>query len=406
MHQIKIIKATVLLLSLLVPTAFPTNAFAESDLIAQETALATTKTKIKTAKKAPSRKARTTRATTKAIGATADKEAPDESTSPLITPPSSLIDLYTARFGHFEVSLKDAGFLEAEVGEFKLSADSLDMNTGALEMLTIRINNGEFQHFTIDELIMSSAAALRFDTNELLNNKILQFTEPATAQVKAVVSERSLNTFLNSPEVLARLSGSAKKRLPILSALARQDVNFGFEFLSGKLVMKPDNRLVLKMDSKLGMGKVAMPVEVQADTQIALDDGWVKLDDTKLHTSGHSVPKEMAAKIIGRINSLSKWGRRSDDIQFQFTDAKVIPNDRLELAGTAMIKRLRLTRQNSEVGGSGSTRGDTTKGLEPLNVEPHKVLLEPTTPTSQKPPESAPVKDPTSTVAPADVGKN
>jgi hypothetical protein len=265
-------------------------------------------------------------------------------TPPIVVPPSSLIDLTSAKFGKLEVDLKQASFLDASVKDLRLSATNMDMTNGILDNLLIDADHPEFQDFIIDSFHMSTSSGLHFDTNQLLNNKILQFREPAAARVSATVSQTSLNAFINSPAVLARLSGSAKKRVPLLSTLARQDVLFGFDFLGGILRLEPDNHVHLGMDSKVGLAKAKISMPLAVDAKLSLENGWVNLSDTRLLTSGQVVPKDVSSKIIERINSLSKWGEISDDIRFQFTDLKVVPGDRLELQGTAVIRRLRLTR--------------------------------------------------------------
>jgi hypothetical protein len=278
--------------------------------------------------------------------ATVARDVKDE--PPVVVAPSSLIDLTTAKFGRLDIQLKDASFLDAQVRDLRLTAENMDMTKGTLDSLSIQVDQGSFQEFTIDSLRLWTHGALNFDSNKLLNDKVLQFREPASAHARVAVSQDSLNKFLNAPFVLARLSGAAKKRVPILSTLAMHDVNFGFSFLKGDVKLQPENVVRLTMDSKLGMGKVGMPVTLSAETKVNLNEGWVNLSETRLVTGGQAVPKDMAEKIVNRINSLSKWGTSSDDIQFQFTDLNVVPNDRLELEGTAVITRLRFARNQED----------------------------------------------------------
>jgi hypothetical protein len=264
---------------------------------------------------------------------------------PVVVSPNS-IDLSTAKFGTLDILLKDAIFREASAKSLHLSASNLDMNTGTLEGLTVEAQGGEFYDFTVDALTMGTKAILNFDTSELLNNKVLQFRPPATAQVKVSVSQSSLNSFINSKVVLHRLSGSARKRVPLLSSLARQDVSFGFDFINGELELKSDDQLHLSMESRVGLAKVKVKVPVSVDTKLILENGWVTLKQTKVETNGQLVPKDMSEHIVDRVNSLSKWESASDDIHFVFTSLKVVPNDRLELEGTAVVNRVRLSRNN------------------------------------------------------------
>jgi hypothetical protein len=282
------------------------------------------------------------------VAPTSSAATKGEDTTPLVVAPSSLVDLTTAKFGRLDIQLKDASFLDAQVRDLRLSADNMDMTKGTLDSLSIQVDSGTFQEFTIDSLRLWTRGALTFDSSKLLNEKVLQFREPASAHARVSVSQDSLNKFLNAPFVLARLSGAAKKRVPILSTLAMHDVNFGFSFLKGDVKLQPDSIVRLTMDSKLGMGKVGMPVTLSAETKVLLENGWVKFSDTRLVTGGQAVPKDMAEKIVNRINSLSKWGTSSDDIQFQFTELNVVPDARLELEGSAMITRLRFARNQED----------------------------------------------------------
>jgi len=304
--------------------------------------------------------------------ATAD-DTPDAPIGPLVTPPNS-IDLTTAKFGRLNIELTDARFLEASVKSLKLAAENMDMAQGVLDNLSVEAIEGSFQDFTVDSMRVWTKGPLNFDTAKLLNDKILQFHEPEMAHARVSVKQSSLNQFLNTPKVLDRLSGSAKKRVPILSTLARRDVNFGFSFLNGDVKLQSGNKVQLVMDSKLGMGKVGVPVKLSAETKLQLTDGWVNFTETHLLTGGAAVPKDMAEKIVNRINSLSKWGTQSDDIKFQFTDLTVTPDDRLELEGTALITRLRFVRNQED------------------KIGPHQVA--PTQPTAPTPQGDATPSDP------------
>jgi hypothetical protein len=270
-----------------------------------------------------------------------------DTTQPIITAPSA-IDLTSAKFGHLEIDLRDASFLDAQAHEIKLSADNMDLAKGTLDELSVFVDDGQFQEFIVDSTKLWTHGVLNFDTARLLNDKILEFREPASAHARVSVTQASLNKFLNASFILDRLSAAAKKRVPILSTLARRDVNFGFRFLRANLILEPDSHFRLTMDSKLGIGKAGVPVTLSAETKLSLEDGWVKLSDTHFVTGGQTVPKDMAEKIVKRINDLSKWGQQSDDIQFQFTDLNVVPDDHLELEGSAMIKRLRFTRNQED----------------------------------------------------------
>lgn len=266
---------------------------------------------------------------------------------PIITAPNA-IDLSSAKFGRLQIDLIDAFFLDAQAREIKLSAENMDLAKGTLDSLNLFVDDGQFQDFTVDSTKLWTHGVLNFDPAKLFNERILEFREPASAHARVSVTQASLNKFLNASFILERLSGAAKKRVPILSAMARHDVNFGFSFSKADLKLEPDNHLRLSMNSRLGMGKLGVPVMLSAQTKLSLDNGWVKLEETHFVSGGQTVPKDLAAKIVKRINDLSRWGAQSDDIQFEFTELTIVPDDHLELEGSATIKRLRFTRNQED----------------------------------------------------------
>jgi hypothetical protein len=65
-------------------------------------------------------------------------------------------------------------------------------------------------------------------------------------------------------------------------------------------------------------------------------------------TNGQEISPQLSEMLVAKINSLASWGHKSDDIQFDFTDIKVIPGKQFTVKGSAMIKRLRLERSHDD----------------------------------------------------------
>lgn len=302
----------------------------------------------------------------------ADAAVPEPQPAPVLVPPITFVDINSGRFNSLDVVLTAASFLEAKVDRLALNASNLDFESGKLEGLTIQMAGGQFQDFRCDQMEIATSGTVNFETASLFNKRVLEFLSPTEAKCKVMISQESLNDFLNSPRLLSRLSTSAKKRVPFLSALAGHDVNFGFNFKEADLKLADNNRVVIKLASKLGLGKLGVNVPIEVDTTLALAEGWVKLNDTQVVTAGQNVPKEMLGQLIARVNSLSQWGTRSDDIKFQFTELTVLPGNNFQLAGTATLNRLRFGRANVS-GVSSDRRGGSrvfTQGHGQLKSEP------------------------------------
>ncbi|MBX9772018.1 MAG: hypothetical protein K2X29_11635 [Candidatus Obscuribacterales bacterium] len=263
---------------------------------------------------------------------------------PVVVPPISFIDINSGRFGKLEIDLTEAQFLDAAVDKMHLAAQNLDLNSGTLQSLAVDIKGGHFQDFTFDNLVLETAGTLNFDVGVLLNQKILQFRTPATAQVSAVISEEGLNRFLKSPRTLDRLSVNSGKKLGFLKNLLGNNANIGLTVTDGNIKLDRGNRVTITMDTKLAAGGIGVPIPVQLNTRLGLKDGWVELTDTHLLTSGQEISPELSKIIVKKVNGLANWGQSTNDIIFKFTKLKVVPGNKFVLEGTADVNRLRFGR--------------------------------------------------------------
>ncbi|PZM80535.1 MAG: hypothetical protein DKT66_14860 [Candidatus Melainabacteria bacterium] len=264
---------------------------------------------------------------------------------PIMAPPISFVDINSGRFGKLDIDMEDGQFFDGAAKQLHLTARNLDLNEGVLKQLDITVNGGTFQDFTIDNLVLSTAGDLNFDTGILLNHKILRFTTPAQAQVTATISQDSLNRFINSPRTLDRLSYSATKSGGMLANLLGQmGGNIGFSLTQGDIKLAKANSINMNLVTKVGIGQVGVPIPVAIKAKLGLKDGWVEMQDTEVSTNGQALSPEIAKLLVNKVNGLSNWGKRSDDIQFSFTDLKVVPGKQFILKGTAEVRQLRFSR--------------------------------------------------------------
>ncbi|HEY9869774.1 MAG TPA: hypothetical protein V6D08_11460 [Candidatus Obscuribacterales bacterium] len=262
--------------------------------------------------------------------------------APLIVPPITFVDINSGRFGKLEIDLEDGQFMDGAVDRLRLVAKNMDLRQGSLAALDVEMTGGHLQDFTFDRLSLSTQGTLTFDTGVLFNHRMLQFINPAVAEVMAVVTQESLNRFVNSPNTLNRLSVAAFKQTGILESLLG---NANLLTITGaNVALQKNSRVFLTMQTRLGVGEMAIPVPLELNTQMVLRDGWVYLTDTHLTTAGQEISPQLSQLIVDKVNNLSSWGHRSDDIQFNFTSLKVVPGDKFVLQGTAYVRRLRFGR--------------------------------------------------------------
>lgn len=264
---------------------------------------------------------------------------------PILAPPISFVDINSGRFGKLDIDMEDGQFLDGAAKQLHLTARNLDLNEGILKSLDISVNGGTFQDFTIDQLSLTTAGDLNFDTGIFLNHKILRFTTPAHAQVTATITQDSLNRFINSPRTLERLSYTATKSGGMLAnLLGSMGGNVGFSLTQGDIKLTKSNSVSMSLVTRVGIGQVGVPIPVDIKAKLGLKDGWLEMQDTQVSTNGQALSPEIAKLLVNKVNGLSNWGKRSDDIQFSFTELKVVPGKQFILKGTAEVKQLRFSR--------------------------------------------------------------
>lgn len=262
--------------------------------------------------------------------------------APLAAPPISFVDVNSGRFGKMEIDLEDGQFLEGSCSNLHVTARNLDVQQGVLKSLDISVSNGHFQDFIIDNISISTQGSLRFDSGMLINHRVIQFLEPAQASVAVEISQESLNKFLNAPTTLDRLSYSAiRKGSAIAGMLGGKIPNIGLSISNAKLVLLKNNGVNITFDSKVGMGDVAVPIPVEASSQLALQNGTVQLINTQVKTNGQQISPAINQFLVQKVNSLSAWQTRSKDIQFRFTELIIKPNKKFLVTGQAELNRLK-----------------------------------------------------------------
>lgn len=260
---------------------------------------------------------------------------------PIVVPPLTFVDVNTGRFGKLELDIEDGQFGDGACDNLHLVARKLDLREGVLQSLDIGITSCHVQDFIIDKLTLVTNGSMRFDTGVLFNQKMFQFTEPVSATVSAEISQESLNKFLNAPSTLDRLSLTAKSKATNLVAGLLGGKTFGVSLSDAKLLLGKGNSVNLTMASKIGVGEMAMAIPLEMNSRLALEDGWVQLQDTQLKTAGQEISPQMSKMIVNKVNSLAKWGTKSDDIHFRFTEMKMKAGKGFTLRGTAEVNRLR-----------------------------------------------------------------
>ncbi|MBX9572238.1 MAG: hypothetical protein K2X77_25310 [Candidatus Obscuribacterales bacterium] len=257
-------------------------------------------------------------------------------------PPNApgFVNLNTGRFGKLDFNILGGRFQDSSVDNLHVTASDLDMARGQLGGIDVQVTGGHFREFTIDQLRIVSSGALMFSPEAFLNNRVLEFTQPISANVVVVFTQKSLNQFLSSPASLQMLSSGATNHLGgFLSQIVGSALQVKFQ--SAAVQLMPEDRIQTDVNVLVNLMNVETAVPLSLSTRLLLQEGWISMADTRILTSGQELPPEMSSMIVSRLNKLADWGKNNPDLRFSFNQLKVYPGDRFELGGTAFIQRLR-----------------------------------------------------------------
>jgi len=266
---------------------------------------------------------------------------------PTQAPPVSYFDIHSGRFGKLEIDIDDAQFSHAAVDNMHILARDLNLQAGTVKLLQISVKGGHFKDLTFDQLTLETQGNLTFDKSQFLEHKVLQFSTPVEAQVQATVTQDSLNKFLSSPQTLERLSVTANKKVSsIASMFGANASNFGVSLKSASVSLLKSNRVKIETSASLGLGSIGVPLPLILDTKLGLEDGWIHVSDTHLIANGEEISPFLSQMLVKKINGMTEWPSKSDDIKFKFSDLKVSAGKQFVLKGTAILNRLRFGRIN------------------------------------------------------------
>ena len=267
------------------------------------------------------------------------------SSQSLVVPPISFVDVNSGRFGKLEIDLEDGQFLDTAVDKLHLVANKLDVQAGTLKSLNIEVKGGHVRDFIFDKLSMDTTGDLNFDSGIFLNHRLLQFSRPAQANISVLISQTSLNQFLNSPRTLERFSSSATRRAGAMIGLANLvgiKINqIGFNIQSANVKLARHNQFKLTVISKVGVGDLALNINAEIQGELTLQDGVLIIANPHLVTAGQEIPPELANILLKKINLIPALSQQSEDIHFNFNELKVSAGKQIQLHGIAYVSRLR-----------------------------------------------------------------
>jgi hypothetical protein len=239
------------------------------------------------------------------------------------------------------IELHNASFKKSAIGKLLINADQVNFETGEIGSLSARSYQFQNKDLVLDELGISLKNII-FLPDELLSNQALILQQPVQAKAYTLVTEKGINSILNQPKVLEKLSNITKTKIK----------KFGINLSSGlisfyepKARILENNRIEILMTGALS-NFVSFPV--QYTTTLAVQNSKLVLTQPTLNTSGITLPVEVTQVLNDKLSSLLDIDEKlKEDVDVNIVGLQVLPGDKIIVSADATIRKLKFSKKEN-----------------------------------------------------------
>lgn len=256
--------------------------------------------------------------------------------------PISFSQLNFAQLQQLNINFKQANFKNFKVSNLYLQVQKLDFKAGYIAKLTAKCTNFVGKNFYLDNLTLKMNN-IHFDTDALLKEQEVILKQPVNAEASVLMSETNLNSLLNSPKVIKKLSNIGKIKIKQFGI----QLNSGLiSFYEPKVHVLTKNTLKIEMKANMA-NQVNIPITFY--TTPVIIQGKVKLTAPRIETSGVPLPQELTQILNSILNTIIDLDRiLKGDVIVHIESLKFSPNKSISFKGKALIKKLKLTKKKKE----------------------------------------------------------
>jgi len=255
---------------------------------------------------------------------------------------TSYAQINTARMGSLNIQLNNASFKKSSIYRLDINAQNVNFDSGKISLININCIGFQQKTLILDGLKLT-LKDVAFDTESLLSKQELILQNPVEADASITVTEKGLNTILNQPKVLEKLSKISKVKIK----------KFGIQLNSG-LISFTEPRAKIFSNNTLRIDMLASLADlvsfpVTFTTKLAVVNGKLVLTSPNIITSGIALPPEVSMIINSKLNSIMDVKEKlEDDVDIKVTSLEVIPGQRIHIKSKAFIKKLKFSKKKNK----------------------------------------------------------
>lgn len=253
----------------------------------------------------------------------------------------ALAQIDTASMDSFNIQLDNARFKKSQVFKLNIIARGLNFAEGKVDYLTIMCLGFQDKNIILDKLTLT-LNNVNFDPENLFSKQQFLLSSPVDAKASVILTETSINSFLNSPKTLENLSQISKVKIKKFGL----ELNSGLiSFIEPHAKILPNDTLQIDMLASLG-NMINFPVRFS--TRLAIANNNLILASPLLNTSGMDLPPEVAQILNAKLNQLiaREQDKIKDDAEISVTSIETIPGTHIALSGKALIKKLKFGKKS------------------------------------------------------------
>lgn len=256
------------------------------------------------------------------------------------------------------VKTNDSAFSQvynSKMDNMKLEFNNVNFQKSFFNKLLINLTNADFTNGTIDNVIVNSFGfqkkdllidevdialkGLALNTDSLFTKQMLVLSKPVEALGTIIITEKSINSILNQPQVLDKLKNIVQmpKTLPGLP-------NGMVSLVDPRASIVSNNRLQLDMKASIA-NIIRIPVCFSAN--LSLINNKLLFTDPKISSSGLVLPNEVTNMVNNKLNDIINIDDKfnNNDIAVKITSLQMLPGQKITVNGKALISKLNLGKK-------------------------------------------------------------
>lgn len=251
---------------------------------------------------------------------------------------TSNAQVYNSKMDNMKLEFNNVNFQNSFFNKLLITLINADFTNGTIDNISVNSLGFQKKDLLIDEVSIE-LKNLVINTDSLFSKQVFALSKPAEAIGTLIVTEKSINSILNQPQVLSRLKNIVQ--LPKgMSRISTETVSL----VDPKASIISQNRIQVEMKAAIA-NFIKIPVNFSAN--LTLLNNKLLFTQPMISSSGMVLPDEVTNLLNNKLNEIINIEDKlnNNDIDIKITSLQMHPGQKIIVNGRALISKLNLGKK-------------------------------------------------------------